>query len=98
MAADVEDMSPTLEELGVYRLSIQQRIALAQEILDSVVADRPPDPLSEAKKLELKRRLADKSAGHEDLVPWDQIEADAQARFSVFHSARDPAVWQSRVS
>ena len=75
-------MSPTLEQLGIYRLSIEQRIALAQEILDSVVADRPLEPLSEAKKIELKRRLADKSAANEALIPWDQIEADSQARFS----------------
>jgi putative addiction module component (TIGR02574 family) len=75
-------MSPTLEQLGIDRRSIEQRIALAQEILDSVVAERPLIPLSEAKKLELKRRLADKSVGHEQLIPWDEIEADAKARFS----------------
>jgi putative addiction module component (TIGR02574 family) len=75
-------MSPTLEELGVYRLSIEQRIALAQEILDSVVADRLSGRLSAAKKLELERRLADKSAASEGLIPWNQIEDEAHARFS----------------
>ena len=75
-------MSPSLEELGIDRLSIEERIALAQEILDSVVAERPLAPLSEVKKIELARRLADKTASHEQLTSWDEIEADVKARFS----------------
>lgn len=74
-------MSPTLEELGIYQLSVEQRIALAQEILDSVVADQPTSALSEAKRLELKRRLADHAANPDDVVPWEQVEAEATARF-----------------
>jgi putative addiction module component (TIGR02574 family) len=74
-------MYPSLEELGIHRLSIEQRIALAQEILDTVVAERPPPPLSEAKQQELQRRLADHAANPGDAVPWEQIEAEALARF-----------------
>lgn len=74
-------MSPILEELGIHRLSVEQRIALAQEILDSVVAERPPGPLSEAKRQELQRRLADQAANPCDNVPWEQVEAEARARF-----------------
>jgi putative addiction module component (TIGR02574 family) len=74
-------MSPTLEKLGINRMSIEQRIALAQEILDSVVADHPTPNLSDAKRLELQRRLADHAANPEDVVPWAQVEAEAQARF-----------------
>ena len=75
-------MSPTLEELGIYRLSVEQRIALAQEILDSVVAEQPTPTLSEANRLELQRRLADHAANPDDVVPWEQVEADALAGFS----------------
>ncbi|MBI2806993.1 MAG: addiction module protein [Planctomycetes bacterium] len=74
-------MSPTLEQLGIDRLSIEQRIALAQEILDSVVADQPTPCLSDAKRQELKRRLAEHAANPHDVVPWEQIEAEAVARF-----------------
>lgn len=74
-------MPPSLEELGINRLSIEQRIALAQEILDSVVAERPPAPLSEVKRQELQRRLADDAAHPGDVIPWEQIEAEALARF-----------------
>ena len=74
-------MSPSLEELGIHRLSIEERIALAQEILDSVVADRPSTSISEAKKQELDRRVADQRANPSALVPWEQIEAEAEATF-----------------
>jgi putative addiction module component (TIGR02574 family) len=74
-------MSPTLEELGISQLSIQQRIALAQEILDSVAAEQPTSTLSEAKRIELQRRLADHAANPHDVVPWEQVEAEAVARF-----------------
>jgi putative addiction module component (TIGR02574 family) len=74
-------MSPSWEEMGFHRLSIEQRIALAQEILDSVVAERPPAPLSEARQQELQRRLAEHAANPSDVIPWEQIEAEALARF-----------------
>ena len=72
-------MSPTLQALGIDRMSPAERIALAQEILDSVVAEQPP--LSEAKRQELARRIADHEANPGDVIPWEQIEAEARARF-----------------
>lgn len=74
-------MTPTLEQLGIDRLSIPQRIALAQEILDSVAAEQSPSDLSEGKREELKRRMADHAANPDDVVPWEQVQADALARF-----------------
>jgi putative addiction module component (TIGR02574 family) len=74
-------MSPTLEQLGIDRLSVEQRIALAQEILDSVVAEQPVSGLSAAKRAELQRRLADHAANPSEVVPWEQIEAETLARF-----------------
>jgi putative addiction module component (TIGR02574 family) len=60
---------PTLEQLGIADLTVAERLALVQEILDSVAADQPPLPLSDAKRQELARRLADANPG--DVVPWD---------------------------
>ena len=74
-------MSPTLEELGIDRLSMAERIALAQEILDSVLAEMPVGPLSEVKKQELERRLADETANPGDVITWEQVQAEAQERF-----------------
>ena len=74
---------PTLEQLGIDRLTTAERLALAlaQEILDSVAADQPRPPLSDAKRRELDRRLADAVANPADGVPWEQVEAAALARF-----------------
>ena len=58
-----------------------KRIALAQEILDSVVAERAAPPLSEANRQELQRRLAEHTANPNDVIPWEQMEAEALERF-----------------
>ncbi len=73
-------MSPALRALGIDRLSAAERIALAQEILDSVVAEQPP-VLTEVKRQELERRLAAHLADPSDTVSWEQVEADTLARF-----------------
>ena len=70
-----------LQQMGIDRMTIAERIALAQEILDSVAADQPRLPLSKVKRQELDRRLADMAANPTDGVPWEQVEAAALARF-----------------
>jgi putative addiction module component (TIGR02574 family) len=67
--------------LVIDRTTVAQRIALAQEILDSVAAEQPRPPLSDAKGRELDQRLADAAANPDDGVPWEQVEAAALARF-----------------
>lgn len=74
-------MIPSLEDLGIYKLSAEQRISLAQEILDSVIAEQRPPALSEMKRQELQRRLAAHAANPNDVIPWEQVEAEALARF-----------------
>ncbi len=71
-----------LQQLGIDRMTVGERIALAQEILDSVAADQPRMPLSEAKRQELDRRLADLAADPDDGVPWEEVEAAALKRFN----------------
>lgn len=72
-------MSPTFEALGIDRMTVGERIALVQDILDSIAADQPR-PLSEAKKAELARRIADADANPDDVVSWDEVEVAALAR------------------
>jgi len=74
-------MTAILERLGIDRMTVIERIALAQEILDSVAAEQPRGPLSEAKRQELDRRIADETANPEDGAPWEEVEAAALARF-----------------
>jgi len=74
-------MTPTLQALGIDRMSIEDRIILATEIWDSIAAEPHAPLLTEAQRLELERRLADHAANPDDVVPWEQIKAEALARF-----------------
>jgi putative addiction module component (TIGR02574 family) len=74
-------MPPTLQALGIDRLSVEDRIALALAIWDSIAAEPHPPLLSEAQRQELQRRLDDHKANPGDVVPWEQIKAEALARF-----------------
>ena len=49
-------MSPSLQNLGIDRLSIAERISLVQEILDSISAESEGSPLSESQRQEVDRR------------------------------------------
>jgi putative addiction module component (TIGR02574 family) len=74
-------MAPTLQALGIDRLSIEDRIVLATAIWDSIAAEPHPPLLTEAQRLELERRLADHAANPDDVIPWEQIKTEALARF-----------------
>jgi putative addiction module component (TIGR02574 family) len=75
-------MAPSLEELGIDRLSVEDRIALAQAIWDSIAAYPHPPLLTEAQRRELERRLADAEANPDDVVPWEQVKARLLAKSS----------------
>lgn len=74
-------MAPSLESLGIDRLDIDDRIALAAAIWDSVAAESHPPLLSDAQRIELDRRLAEHAKNQDDVVPWEQVRAEALARF-----------------
>lgn len=73
-------MSPTMKELGIDRLSVEDRIALVQEIWDSIAADIERAPLTEAQRQELERRLADSLARPDAVTPWEEVKARALGR------------------
>lgn len=73
-------MAPSLESLGIDRLSIGDRISLANAIWESV-AKETPRLLPESHRDELDRRLADHAANPDDLIPWETIRDEALARF-----------------
>ena len=74
-------MSPTLEALGIGRLSVEERMFLIREIWDSIAAEPHPPLLSEAQRQELQRRLDDHEANPADVIPWEKVKAEALARF-----------------
>jgi putative addiction module component (TIGR02574 family) len=73
-------MPPTLQELGIDRLSAPDRLALAEAILESVAQEAERTPLTEAERQELERRLADSMARPDAVTPWEVIKARALAR------------------
>ena len=73
-------MTPTMKSLGLDQLPRDVRIALVQEIWDSIAAEKVTMPLSDAQRAELARRIADDDANPDDVTPWEQVKAEALAR------------------
>lgn len=73
-------MAPSLQELGLDRLSLEDRLSVAEAIWDSVEREVESAPLTEAQRAELERRLADSIARPEAVTPWEEIKARALAR------------------
>lgn len=82
-------MSARMKSLGLDRLSLDERVVLAHELLESVAAEaKPGSMLTEAQKRELDRRLADLDANPDDGIPWEQVKANMQARIRQVRQSR----------
>jgi putative addiction module component (TIGR02574 family) len=73
-------MAASLKSLGIDRLGIEERIALVEEIWDSIAADSAAIPLTTPQRDELDRRLADHVANPDDVVSWDDIKTSLGER------------------
>jgi putative addiction module component (TIGR02574 family) len=62
-------------------MSVEDRIALAMAIWDSIAAETHPPLLTEVQRRELERRLADHAVNPDDVIPWEHVKAEALARF-----------------
>jgi putative addiction module component (TIGR02574 family) len=71
-------MSSLMKALGIDRLSVDDRLALVQEIWDSIAATPEQVPLTEAEKELLDRRLADLDANPNNVLTWEEIKARIQ--------------------
>ena len=74
-------MGRTLHELGLDGLSIEDRLALAELLWDDVAAEVERQPLTEAQRAELERRVADADAHPGEGIPWEVVLAEARARW-----------------
>jgi putative addiction module component (TIGR02574 family) len=74
-------MTATLKDLGIDRMSVDERLDLLHQIWDSIAAEGDGSYLNDARRSELERRLVEHEAEPEDVLPWEQIKADALARF-----------------
>lgn len=74
-------MAAMMNSLGLDGLSRDERVSLANELLDSVVDEVGPR-LTETKRRELADRVAHLKAHPDDVVSWDEVEALARVRFA----------------
>lgn len=78
-------MPPSLNELGLDRLSREDRLAVAHALIDSIALDSEHDDDGELEltpelRAELERRLADSIARPEAGTPWEVVRQRALAR------------------
>lgn len=73
-------MPASMKEFGIDRLSVEDRLQLAQEIWESIAAEADQAPLTEAQRRELERRLQDSIDRPDAVVPWEEVKARALAR------------------
>ncbi len=73
-------MNATLKSLGIDRLGIDERLALVEEIWDSIAADSGALPLTDAQRAELTKRIAEDDANPDDTIPWEDVKAATLAR------------------
>jgi putative addiction module component (TIGR02574 family) len=73
-------MGVTLKSLGIDRLPVEERLALVEDIWDSIASERAALPLTDAQRTELDRRIAEHEAIPDDVVPWSDVKASIGQR------------------
>jgi putative addiction module component (TIGR02574 family) len=68
-------MNASIKSLGIDRLGVEERLALVEEIWDSIAADSTAVPLTDPQRLELERRIAEDVADPDTTRSWDEIKA-----------------------
>ena len=69
-------MKISMKDLGIDQVSAEDRLALVDEIWDSLVRAPEQIPLPEAAKQMLDRRLADLDSNPDNVLTWDEIKAE----------------------
>ncbi len=70
-----DPMPATMKDLGIDRLSIEDRLTLVQEIWDSIASSSDHPPLTEDQKRLLDRRIADLDGNPDTILTWEEIKA-----------------------
>lgn len=73
-------MPVTMKELGIDRMDSDDRLALAQEILDSLAAESETAPLTDAQRADLQRRLMAYERNPKAGSTWEQVKARLQSQ------------------
>ena len=73
-------MAVTMKDLGIDRLSPEERVALALEIWESLGEARPRAGLTAEQRAELTRRDAELVANPGIALSWEQIRASVEKK------------------
>jgi putative addiction module component (TIGR02574 family) len=73
-------MPTTMKELGLDRLPAEDRLALAEELWDSVAAHPESVPITEAQRQDLQRRLEAFRDNPKAGSPWEEVKARLRGR------------------
>lgn len=68
-------MAVSAKELGLDRLSVEDKLALIGELWDDLSKENLKSKLTEAQFDEVERRAQDCDAHPEKLVPWEETDA-----------------------
>lgn len=74
-------MGNRIHDLGIDRLPVAERIALVQDIWDSLADDAALLPLGAPEEAELDRRLVEDEATPDDITTWETIKDEALSRW-----------------
>ena len=75
-------MPPTARSLGIDQLPRDERLALVQEIWDTIAAETATPLLTGAQRQELERRVAQDDVAPDEVVPWEQVKAETLGRLT----------------
>ena len=73
-------MFPTMQQYGLDKLSKEEKIALVEEIWDSIEDQSNAMPLTQAQREELERRIAHLEAHPESTMTWEEVKKRVRAK------------------
>ncbi len=74
-------MEPEKIASEIKKLSISQRLILAQDIWDTIALESGKLPMPEWQKKELDKRYADYQQGAPEIHDWEQVHEDLKNRY-----------------
>jgi len=67
-------MAVTMKDLGIDQLNFEDRLALVEEIWDSIASEPANLPISETQKQLIDQRIADLNANPRNVLTWEEIK------------------------
>ena len=80
MSVEHNAMRASFRSLGIGRLPVEERLALVEDIWDSIAADSAGLPLTDAQRAELDRRLDEHETTPDNVVSWEEVKGSITKR------------------